>query len=129
MKNHLAAATVLCAALQPTAAGAQIEPAGDGMFLCRSPVVATGFWNDLNAAASAGVKLNRSVAASIAAKHGCSFVSSKRLKPVRFVAGQLGITEGSGLGWASPELYIIYLNNPPAAPASGQPSSGPKGAR
>jgi len=129
MKNHLAAAAVLGAALQPTAAGAQIQPAGDGMFLCRSPVVATGFWNDLNAAASAGVKLNRSVAASIAAKHGCGFVSSKRLKPVRFVAGQLGITEGSGLGWASPELYIIYLNNPPAAPVSAPSSPGAEGGR
>lgn len=83
------------------------------MFLCRSPVIANAFWTDLNRAAEAGVKLNRTIAGEIAAKHECPFVRSDRLKPVRFVAGQLGISDGLRIGWASPEYYVIYINNPP----------------
>lgn len=88
------------------------DAAGTGMFLCRSPVVANDFWNDLLTAQQAGVSVNREIAASIARKNGCSFVASASLKPIDYVAGQLAITDGSVKGWAAPQLYILYVNQP-----------------
>jgi hypothetical protein len=83
-----------------------------GMFLCRSPVVANDFWTDLNQAAGAGVKLNMEIARNIAQKNSCPFVPSPNLKPIDFVAGQMAITDGKVKGWATPQLYIMYVNRP-----------------
>jgi hypothetical protein len=83
-----------------------------GMFLCRSPVVANDFWNDLLTASQTGIAVNREMAASIARKNQCQFVASERLKPIDFVAGQLAMTDGHIKGWAAPQLYIIYMNPP-----------------
>jgi hypothetical protein len=73
-------------------------------------MIAGRFWTDLTTAASTGVKVTHAVGVDIAARDGCRFVQSKGLKPVRYVAGELGISDGSGLGWTAPELYILYLN-------------------
>jgi hypothetical protein len=86
-----------------------------GMFLCRSPVVAGDFWNDLLAAQQAGVKLNREIAVGTAQKNGCQFVAGNNLKPTNFVAGELAITDGTVTGWAAPQLYIMYVNGPTSA--------------
>jgi hypothetical protein len=86
--------------------------AGVGMFLCRSPVVANDFWNGLVTAQQTGVQVNRDIAASIARKNGCEFIASEHLKPIDYVAGQLAITDGKIKGWASPQLYILYVNRP-----------------
>lgn len=102
-----------CAVVAPSVAEAQIMPSSDGMFLCPAPVTAGRFWNDLSSAASSGVKLTRTIGADIAKKNGCRFFASKQLKPVRFIAGQLGLSDGAALGWAAPELYINYINSPP----------------
>ncbi len=48
----------------------------------------------------------------VAAKNGCIFVTSSRLKPVKFVAGELLMTDGTRSGWSDPNLYIIYVNAP-----------------
>lgn len=107
----LASAALLCGLLgSPRSAEAQIYPATDGMFLCPSPIIAGRFWNDLNAAGSTGVKLTHAVGADIAARNGCRFLQSKKLKPVRFVAGELGVSDGVVLGWTAPELFIVYIN-------------------
>ena len=102
-------ATFFAAVLVSTALAADA-----GMFLCRSPVVANDFWNDLLTARQTGVTVNREIAASIARKHQCQFVASERLKPIDFVTGQLAITDGSIKGWAAPQLYIMYVNRPGA---------------
>lgn len=83
-----------------------------GMFLCRSPVVANDFWNDLLTARQTGISVNREIAANIARKNQCKFVTSNILKPIDFVAGQLAITDGRIKGWAAPQLYIMYVNRP-----------------
>lgn len=112
----IAATAILFAVLSaPHQAQAQIYPAANGMFLCPSPVTANDFWTDVNRAASTGVKLTHAVGVEIATRNGCHFVQSKGLKPVRYVAGELGISDGSGLGWTAPELYIVYINEAPAA--------------
>jgi len=80
------------------------------MFLCRSPVVANDFWNDLVSVQNSGVQVDRTIAASVAKKHDCQFVASDRLRPIRFVAGQFAMTDGTVTGWASPQLLIIYEN-------------------
>jgi len=85
---------------------------GDGMFLCRSPVVANDFWSDLNSVSQAGVHLHRDIASEIAKKHQCVFTGGTNLKPIDFVAGELAITDGKTKGWADPHLYIMYVNSP-----------------
>jgi hypothetical protein len=81
-----------------------------GMFLCPSPVIANDFWSALQTAKGTGINLNRELAASIAQKNRCQFVAADNLKPIDFVAGQLAITDGRVKGWASPQLYILYVN-------------------
>lgn len=87
-----------------------------GMFLCPSPVIANDFWNEVLLIAKSGaVQMTREIGARIAVKHGCTFVAGERLKPVDFVAGQLAIAYGGGeKGWASPFVYIDYVNRPGA---------------
>jgi hypothetical protein len=109
VKMKRLAALTLSSVLPVCTAAFGAEP---GMFLCRSPVVANDFWTDLNQAAGAGVKLNMEIAGSIAQKNSCPFVPSANLKPIEFVAGQLAITDGKIKGWASPHLYIMYVNRP-----------------
>jgi hypothetical protein len=70
------------------------------------------FWNDLVTAQQTGIKLNMELAGSVAQKNGCPFVPSANLKPIDFVAGQFAITDGKIKGWASPQLYIMYVNRP-----------------
>ena len=83
------------------------------MFLCVSPIIASRFWSDVMAAARTGVRVTRSQAAQIAAKHQCRFARSASLRPTHFVAGALQVTDGSATGWTQPEPYIIYINQPP----------------
>jgi hypothetical protein len=83
-----------------------------GMFLCRSPVVANDFWNDIMSAQQLGIKLSKEQLSALAGKNACPFIASSTLKPVDFVAGQLAITDGRIKGWASPQLYILCVNRP-----------------
>jgi hypothetical protein len=85
-----------------------------GMFLCRSPVIASGLWGDLMVIQQSGVGLNVEILASVAQKDDCPFVASENLKPVDFVAGALVITDGKVKGWADPHYYILYVNRPGA---------------
>jgi len=102
----------MLAALLLILSSSAASAADAGMFLCRSPVVANDFWNGLLTAQQTGVNVNKDIAASIAQKNGCSFMTSEHLKPIDFVAGQLAITDGKIKGWASPQLYILYVNRP-----------------
>jgi hypothetical protein len=85
-----------------------------GMFLCRSPVVASGLWGDLMVIQESGAALNVEVLASVAQKDECPFVASENLKPIDFVNGALAITDGKVKGWADPHYYILYVNRPDA---------------
>jgi hypothetical protein len=85
-----------------------------GMFLCRSPVVASGLWGDLMVIQQSAVALNVEVLASVAQKDECPFVASENLKPTDFVDGALSITDGKVKGWADPHYYILYVNRPDA---------------
>ena len=82
------------------------------MFLCRSPNIAGGFYSDLLTAQRTGIKLDRAVVEKVATKNGCIFIASRGLRPVKFVSGELLITDGTRAGWADPNLYIIYVNTP-----------------
>jgi hypothetical protein len=82
----------------------------DGMYLCRSPVIASNLWNDVITAGQAGVHLNKIILRNIADKNECPMVSSVTFKPINFVAGQLLLTDGQDSGWASPYYYIIFVN-------------------
>ena len=82
----------------------------DGMYLCRSLVVASDLWNDVITAGQAGVHLNKIILKNIADKNECPMVSSDTFKPMNFVAGQLLLTNGQESGWASPYYYIIFVN-------------------
>ena len=82
-----------------------------GMFLCRSPVIASGLWGDLMVIQQSGVGLN---VESVAQKDECPFVASENLKPIDFVDGALAITDGKVKGWADPHYYILYVNRPDA---------------
>ena len=94
-------------------AGAAQSPKHDeGMFLCPSPIIATGFFNSLETAKDTGVPLTFEIDNRIAVKNDCRFVASRHLVPIDFVAGELAITDGHIKGWASPYLYIIYVNDP-----------------
>ncbi len=57
-----------------------------------------------------GVPVDRRIGDSIAAKNGCAFLSGENLKPINFVSSELEITDGTIRGWASPYLYILYVN-------------------
>lgn len=85
-----------------------------GMFLCRSPVIASGLWGDLMVIQQSGVGLNVEILASVAQKDECPFVASENLKPIDFVDGALAITDGKVKGWADPHYYILYVNRPDA---------------
>lgn len=80
------------------------------MYLCRSPVIAGGFYGDLLNARRLGIRLDKNTADSIARKNECKFVRSRKLRPVDFVAGELAMTDGTVGGWAEPHLYIDYIN-------------------
>jgi hypothetical protein len=105
-------AILALAVLMPSTARAEIRPANDGMFLCISPAVAARFWGDILSAARTGVRVTRTQAAQIAAKHDCRFRRSDSLRPINYVAGALQVSDGAGSGWTSPEPYIIYINQP-----------------
>jgi hypothetical protein len=85
-----------------------------GMFLCPSPLIASGLWGDLMLVQTSGVGLNVEILASVAQKDKCPFVASENLKPVDFVDGALAITDGKVKGWADPHYYILYVNRPDA---------------
>lgn len=85
-----------------------------GMFLCRSPVFANAFWNDILTVRDKGVEVNRKIAESVARKNECRFVASDRLRPVQFVAGMFEMTDGTESGFAAPHLLIMYANRPSA---------------
>jgi hypothetical protein len=85
-----------------------------GMFLCQSPVIASGLWGDLMLVQASGVGLNVELLASVAQKNECPFVASENLKPIDFVNGALSITDGKARGWADPHYYILYVNRPGA---------------
>lgn len=94
-----------------SAPAAAAEP---GMFLCRSPVFAEAFWNDIVTVRDKGVEVNREIAESVAKKNECRFVASDRLRPVQFVAGMFQMTDGTVFGFAAPQLLIMYANRPSA---------------
>ena len=83
---------------------------GTGMYLCRSPVVAGDYWNDLTTAGGTGLQFTDAIVASIAAKNGCAFAGSSKLKPINYVAGMFEMTDGHFKGWAAPQPYILYIN-------------------
>jgi hypothetical protein len=84
-----------------------------GMFLCRSPIIAHYYWSDINAAQQLGIQVNKDVAAQIAKKQECVRVVSDDLKVARAGwAGMLAITDGKVTGWAAPEYYAMYVNEP-----------------
>jgi len=84
-----------------------------GMILCRSPVVANAYWNDLLSVSQAGVPIVDQIVLNVARKHGCQLVQSENLKPINFVAGTFGIADESGIrGFATPQSYILYVNRP-----------------
>ena len=85
-----------------------------GMFLCRTPVIASGLWGDLMVIQQSGVGLNVEILESVAQKDECPFVASENLKPIDFVDGALAITDGKVKGWADPHYYILYVNRPDA---------------
>jgi hypothetical protein len=89
--------------------------ADNGMYLCRSPVVANDYWTDLTTAGGTGLQFTDAIVASIAAKNGCTFAASGNLKPINYVAGMLEMTDGHFKGWATPQSYIIYINRPATA--------------
>lgn len=96
------------------AVAASVAIAADvGMVLCRSPVVANDYWNDLLRVNSTGVHVDDKIVAAVARKHGCQLVLSNRLRPVNFVSGMFEMTDGKVAGWASPESYILYVNRLP----------------
>jgi hypothetical protein len=109
--THVAGLSVAIFAMPLGVAKAQIQPVLDGMFLCASPIIANEFWDSVLGADSSGIKLNRAVIGQIAAKNGCGFVKSSSLRPIKFVAGQLDLTDGVHAGWATPYYYILYINN------------------
>jgi hypothetical protein len=86
------------------------EANGTGMYLCRSPVIASMLWGDMLQIGETGVPVTAEMTRSLAAKYECRFVTSQSLKPIDFVAGHLLITDGSVKGWAEPHLYIHYVN-------------------
>jgi hypothetical protein len=81
-----------------------------GMYLCRSPVIASNLWNDVITAGQAGVHLNKVILKNIADKNECPMVLADSFKPINFVAGQLLLTDGYSSGWANPYYYIIFVN-------------------
>lgn len=89
------------------------QAASNGTWLCSSPVIANNLWTDISAVHETGVQLTKSMIDSMAAKNGCRFVASQNLKPVNFVAGQFLLVDGNAKGWASPFLYIWYVNTAP----------------
>jgi hypothetical protein len=61
--------------------------AAEGMYLCRSPVVANDLWNDVTKTQQAGVRLNREILKNIAEKNECSIVLADDFKPIDFIQG------------------------------------------
>lgn len=82
----------------------------DGMYLCRSPVIASNLWNDVVKVGQAGVHINKLILKNIAEKNECPMVLSGTFRPINFVADQLLLTDGRDSGWASPYYYIIFVN-------------------
>ena len=82
----------------------------EGMYLCRSPIIASNLWNDVITARQAGVQINKLILKNIADKNECPMVLLDTFKPINFVAGQLLLTDGQDSGWASPYYYIIFVN-------------------
>ena len=82
------------------------------MYLCRSPLIAHGFWADLSNAQQLGVQVDKKVAKEVAAKNDCIGVVSDHLKPVQAGwAGMLKLSDGKHSGWVAPEYFVIYVNS------------------
>lgn len=89
------------------------QAAEAGMFLCRSPLIAHSFWDDLIAAKQLGIDVNLSIFRQVAKKDECLWVESDHLSPIRAGwAGMLALTDGNVVGWATPEYYVLYTNRP-----------------
>jgi hypothetical protein len=84
--------------------------ADEGMYLCRSPVVANDLWTGLLTTQQTGVRVDQAILQQFAAKNECPFVPSGGLKPKDYVAGELLMTDGKIKGWAAPQYYILYVN-------------------
>ncbi len=110
MKLVLHRIVIMLAAV--TASPASALAVDIGMFLCRSPLIAGNFYSDLLTVQRTGVWVDRAIAEKVAQKNDCRFVASSRLKPVKYVAGELLMTDGTSSGWSDPNLYIIYVNAP-----------------
>jgi hypothetical protein len=127
MRTHIIAAALLVSGIATAAAA---DPRA-GMYLCRSPLISHNFFHDLTEARRVGIRLDQAIAKSIADKNECEYVFVPNMRPVRFVAGQLAISDGTPrssdihpndsritpwgiiLGWTHPDLYIMHVNAAP----------------
>ena len=80
------------------------------MVLCRSPVVANDYWNDIVSVNQMGLQVDPKTVAALARKHACEIAFSANLKPTKYVAGMFEMTDGTRTGWASPQSCIFYVN-------------------
>jgi hypothetical protein len=99
----------------------------DKLFICRSPLLANNFWDEIKSIAQKGIKITPEIAQQICdhMRAGdapqCLRISGASLTPFASGwAGMLAITDGrtkvwfqepDSFGWVNPEYYFMHMNH------------------
>lgn len=97
------------------------------LFVCRSPILAFDFWNDLLEVQRKGVKVTPQIAQQVCdgMKAGsdpqCIRIDAKDFKPIASGwQGAMAMSDGNtkvwfhspdSLGWVHPDYYVVFVNH------------------
>lgn len=112
---------------------AEHETLPPGMYVCISPLVALNFWNSiLHVTQELKFTLTHDIVAQLARDNECIRITSSNLRPIKSGwGGALAVADGDrktysypagkyndphyspkDLGWAHPDYYVQYINDP-----------------